>query len=140
MESRLYEITFIVDSQLEQNQIDEIVQKIETTVTDSKGEIVKKDIWGKRRLAYEINRKQYGYYAYLLFNADGEIVQKIERDLKLNESVFRFLTIRLSKAAIKQMDKKSKKSNDVKEKPSAPKEVKEVKEVKEETTEEKAEN
>lgn len=146
MESRLYEITFIVDSQLEQNQIDEIVQKLETTITDSKGEIVRKDIWGKRRLAYEINRKQYAYYVYLLFDANGEIIDKIERDFKLNESVLRFLTIRLSKAAIKQMDKKSKKSGAVKEKPSeAPKELKELKEEKEEkevkeTVEPKAEN
>jgi small subunit ribosomal protein S6 len=141
MESRVYEITFIVDSQLEQNQIDEIVQKLETTITDSNGEIVKKDLWGKRRLAYEINRKQYGYYVYLLFNANGEIIDKIERDFKLNESVYRFLTIRLSKAAIKQMDKKLKKSSAVKEKPSeAPKEVeKKVEEVKE-TAEPKAEN
>lgn len=134
MESKVYEITFIIDSQLEQKQIDEFVQKIETMITDSKGEIVKKDLWGKRRMAYEINRKQYGYYVYVLFKASGDIIQKIERELKLNESILRFLTIRLSKAAIKQMEKKSKKSKTVREvhKPQDEAKEEEVEEILEE--------
>jgi small subunit ribosomal protein S6 len=105
MDLRLYELTFVLDPQLEQNQIDEIVQKIESLITDSKGEIEKKDLWGKRRLAYEIKKRQYGFYIYLLFKSPVDVIDKIERDFKLNESVLRFLTIRLSKAAIKQMEK-----------------------------------
>ena len=65
MDLRLYELTFVLDPQLEQTQIDENVQKIETMITDAKGEIVKKDLWGKRRLAYEIKKRQYGYYVYI---------------------------------------------------------------------------
>ena len=116
MDLRLYELTFVLDPQLEQTQIDENEQKIETIITDAKGEIVKKDLWGKRRLAYEIKKRQYGYYVYLLFNSTVDLIDKIERDFKLNESVLRFLTIKLSKAAIKQMEKghKSRKKSDTK--------------------------
>jgi len=105
MDLRLYELTFVLDPQLEQNQIDEIVQKVESLITDSKGEIEKKDLLGKKRLAYEIKKRQYGFYIYLLFKSTVDVIDKIERDFKLNESVLRFLTIRLSKAAIKQMEK-----------------------------------
>ncbi len=110
MESKLYELTFILDPQLEQKKIDGVIQKVETQISEAQGEIVKKDILGKRRLAYEINRRQYGFYVYLLFNATGDMVNVIERDFKLNESVLRFLTIRLSPVAIKQMEKEKKHS------------------------------
>ncbi len=108
MELLLYEITLVLDPQLEQNKIDEIVQKTESLIIDSKGEIVKIDNWGKRRLAYEINRKQYGFYVHFLFRISGELIEKIERDFKLNDSILRFLTIKLSKAALKQMEKNQK--------------------------------
>ncbi len=49
MELMLYEITLVLDPQLEQKQIDEIVQKTESLILESKGEIVKIDAWGKRR-------------------------------------------------------------------------------------------
>lgn len=108
MELMLYEITLVLDPQLEQKQIDEIVQKTESLILESKGEIVKIDAWGKRRLAYEINRKQYGFYVHLLFKISGDLIEKIERDFKLNESILRFLTVKLTKAAIKQMEKNQK--------------------------------
>jgi small subunit ribosomal protein S6 len=124
MDLRIYELTFVLDPQLEQTQIDEHLQKIETMIGSSKGEIVKKDLWGKRRLAYEIKKRQYGFYVYFLFNSTVDLIDKIERELKLNESVLRFLTIKLSKAAIKQMEKghKSRKKSGTKvvDKPEEP--------------------
>ena len=98
---RKYELTLVLDAQLEQDKMDEIAQYVEKFIKDSKGKITKVDHWGKRRLAYEIRRKQYGHYVYILFESDGSELKEIERNLTLNESVLRFLTVKLDKPAVK---------------------------------------
>ena len=100
---RLYETVFVMDSQLEQSKIEVFSDKIQKIITDSGGTIQKVDYWGKRRLSYPIKKKQYGYYVCILFESDGKVVGPIERVYRLDESVFRFLTIRLSKRAIRRM-------------------------------------
>jgi len=100
MESRIYETTVILDPQLDQNQIDGLSQKIESMIIAANGVLIKRDYWGKRRLAFEIKRKQYGFYVYLLYKADGNLITAIEREFKLNESVLRFLSAKLTKAEL----------------------------------------
>ncbi|HDI52205.1 30S ribosomal protein S6 [candidate division KSB1 bacterium] len=100
---RFYELVFVMDAQLEQSKIEEFANKIQKMITDSGGNIRVVDYWGKRRLSYPIKKKQYGFYVYILFEADGKVIEPIERECRLNESVLRFLTVRLSKRAIRQM-------------------------------------
>lgn len=64
-------------------------------VTDNGGEVEKTDEWGKRRLAYPINYKNEGYYVLVNFTAPPELPKEIERVLQINESVLRYLVIRL---------------------------------------------
>ena len=103
MELKKYELTFIVDAQLEQQKIDELVEHVEKLISGNNGKVIKVDHWGKRRLAYEIKRKQYGHYIYFLFESDGSNIKSIEHDLNFNESVLRFLTVKLSKQALKSL-------------------------------------
>ena len=103
MELKKYELTFIVDAQLEQQKIDELVEHVEKLISGNNGKVIKVDHWGKRRLAYEIERKQYGHYIYFLFESDGSNIKSIEHDLNFNESVLRFLTVKLSKQALKSL-------------------------------------
>lgn len=97
----LYETVFILDPQLKAPEIEEFVKKFMNFITNHGGEIVNKDEWGKRRLAYEINRKQYGYYVLLRFNGPGQIVALLEREYRLNEMVIRYLTIKVDPKALK---------------------------------------
>jgi len=103
MEKRIYETTFIMDPQMEPDKINEFTKKIEGIITESQGVIRKIEHWGKKRLAYEIRKRPYGYYVYILFEAPGSAVEKIEKEYKLNESVLRYLTVKLDKKALKQM-------------------------------------
>ena len=98
---RLYETVIVFDPQLKTTEIEEHFKKFTDFITNHGGEIVKQDDWGKRRLAYEINRKQYGYYILMRFNAPGQVILLLEREFKLNEMVIRYLTIKVDKKELK---------------------------------------
>lgn len=104
MEQRLYETTVVLDPQLDQSKIEEFVNRVQKTITDAGGSIRKVDHWGKKRMAYEIKKRQYGYYIYFLYESDGKMVAPMERSFRMNESVLRYLTVKLDKKAIRQME------------------------------------
>ena len=114
MENNKYELTVVFDGQLEQNEVDEKVEQIEKLIKEYNGEVVQKDLLGKRRLAYEIKKKQYGYYVYFLIESDGSNNKAIEKYLRLNEHVIRYLTVRLDKKAIASLDRKAEKAKKAK--------------------------
>ncbi len=84
---REYETTFVVDAHLPTDQIDKSIEKFTKYITDNEGVIRHSDRWGKRRLAYEIRKKQYGYYVYLRFAAPAELIKALEREYRLDESI-----------------------------------------------------
>jgi small subunit ribosomal protein S6 len=87
-----YETTFIVDAHLPDEQIDKILEKM-TKLIDGGGKVVFVDRWGKRRLAYEIKKKQYGYYVYVRFEAEGTFIKELEREFKLDDAILRYLIV-----------------------------------------------
>ncbi len=104
---RQYETTFIIDAYLTNDQIEEKIQKYTQLIENSEGKIVCLERWGKRRLAYEIAKKQYGFYVYIRFEASGTIVQVLERDYKLDDDILRYLTILITPAALKEEARQS---------------------------------
>ena len=99
--SRAYETTIIFNAHLSQEQLDANVEKYLQIIQKEDGDIKLVDRWGKRRLAYEIAKKQYGYYVYIRFNAPGTAVQAMERDFKLDETILRHLTVLVPKVVQK---------------------------------------
>jgi small subunit ribosomal protein S6 len=75
--------------------VDDIVRKVNQFIQDNGGEIIEVDEWGNQRLAYEIDKKRSGYYVNMYFRAPGDLIQKLERQLKINDDVLRFLTLRM---------------------------------------------
>ena len=92
---RHYECTFIVNPGLDDPQIEGVVKSVEDAVTKNGGEIVERENIGRRRLAYPITKKHNGYYASLEFEAEPHVIDKVERFLKLDENVMRYLTLSL---------------------------------------------
>jgi small subunit ribosomal protein S6 len=97
---RNYETTFIVNSYLEDAQIEAIITKVEETITKNGGVIKIFDKIGRKRLTYPIKKKNNGFYTFILFEATTEITAKIERVYQLEENILRYLTIVLDKKAI----------------------------------------
>ncbi len=107
---RQYETTFIINVHLEDEQINKTIEKYTTLIENKSGRIKSVDRWGKHRLAYEIAKKQYGYYVYIRFEAAASIIRDLERELKLDDSILRYLTIRVPKTALqKEMKQQLKK-------------------------------
>jgi small subunit ribosomal protein S6 len=107
---REYETTFIVDSLLPEEQINVTIDKIKDFIEKNGGKISQIDRWGKRRLAYEIAKKQYGYYVYIRFQYEGTLIKELEREYKLDESIIRYLTVLIPKIVLKNESESEKSS------------------------------
>jgi len=92
-EQRLYETTYIITPELTTDDFVNIIEKFNRVLTDNKSEIVNQEKWGFRKLAYEINRKQSGYYVYTEFKGSPEIVHILEREYSYDERIMRYLTV-----------------------------------------------
>jgi small subunit ribosomal protein S6 len=88
-----YETTFILEPGLDEAKANEEVEKVSQWIKDGGGEVIEVQRWGKRRLAYEINKKRDGLYTHVLHTSPGELVKDLERRMRLNESVMRILTV-----------------------------------------------
>lgn len=92
---RNYELMVVIDSSPDGEKIDRTVSKIQEIITAKGGKIVSVDNWGRRRLAYEIQRRQYGFYALFVFELEPKEVNDLNRLLRLNPMVLRHLVVLL---------------------------------------------
>jgi small subunit ribosomal protein S6 len=101
MQSYQYETTYVISGSLEDSQIEATVGHVDELIKRNGGEIVSTNRWGRKRLAYPIEKKNNGYYVHLEFTAPGALIGQLERLYQLDENILRFLTIRLDKRALK---------------------------------------
>lgn len=94
-EKPLYEFLYILDGVLSEDQIKDLVGRISKFITDNGAEIVENDEWGMRQLAYPIENRNNGYYVSMHFNAPVDLPAKLERTLRIEERVLRFIILRL---------------------------------------------
>jgi small subunit ribosomal protein S6 len=91
-----YETTFITRSEISDDAQKALVDRLTGVVGQFGGEIVLSEDWGRRKLAYPIQKESRGLYTYLVYSGKGDVVHEIERNLRLNEHVLRFLTVNLA--------------------------------------------
>src|SRR4051812_26961644 len=91
---RHYEIMVILDGSLEERTVAPSLDTYLNVIRTSGGSVEKLDVWGRRRLSYEINKKTEGIYAVIDLQASPESVAELDRQLRLNESVLRTKVIR----------------------------------------------
>jgi small subunit ribosomal protein S6 len=92
---RSYELGFILHPQVEQSDVTQAVDKVGQYVTATGGEVTSVDVWGRRALAYLIRKQQEGTYVFLQAQLDPQVIQELERSLKLDEEILRYLLLRL---------------------------------------------
>ncbi|MFP4622938.1 MAG: 30S ribosomal protein S6 [Gemmatimonadota bacterium] len=90
---REYEIVYIFDSVLTEDQVNEKLEKYHQHITADGGEITAVDHWGKRQLAYPIQKKTAGYYVVVQFTGAAEMLPDMERTLKLDDDLVRYLIV-----------------------------------------------
>ena len=91
---RNYEVMVIMDPETEERSVQPTLEQFLTVITKGGGTVENLDIWGKRRLAYEIQKKSEGIYAVITLIAEPDDVRELERQFRINESVMRSKVIR----------------------------------------------
>jgi small subunit ribosomal protein S6 len=89
-----YELAVVVNAKIEDDVRTATVEKVKEYVTRYGGTITNVDEWGKKRLAYEIQKMREGFYYFIQFEADGTAPAEIEKHVRIMENVIRYLCIR----------------------------------------------
>lgn len=100
---RKYETIIVIDSLLKSEEIKNIISRYERFISANGGIIESTQLWGKRRLAYEIKKRQYGFYVIIRFEAPPAMIKQLDREYRLNESLLRTSITKLDKKAIAAM-------------------------------------
>lgn len=103
-----YETTLIVTPVLTDTELKELTSGYVKFLKSKGAEIIQEDHWGLKQLAYPIKKKTTGFYFLVEFKVDTQVISEFELNLKRDESVMRFLTVKLDKYAVKYNDDKRK--------------------------------
>lgn len=92
----LYETIYIIHPELNEEEIETQIKRVEDLVTRLGGEIAKTERWGKKRLAYSIDKHRYGFYVLLRLRGNHTVLSELERHYRLTEGIIKSLVIRLA--------------------------------------------
>ncbi len=92
---RLYETIFIASPLLTDEQADELIRHFEGIIAEQGGELLKTDKWGRKKLAYEVQKFSEGYYTLFEMNAGPNLIAELERRFRNDDSVIKFLSVRM---------------------------------------------
>ncbi len=113
-DKRTYEIVFIVDPGADDAEVMKLSEAIQKIITDQGGVIAKIDMWGRRQLAYEINHQKEGSYVLLEVEGSGAEIAELERRMRVNDRILRYMTIRVDldrRRAQKFKDRRARKAD-----------------------------
>ena len=101
-----YEIVYILNPVLSEKQIEDVMKKIKTLLTSKKGKVVNHENWGLKSLSYPIENKNSGFYNLIEFTAEGNLISDFEVELRRDESIMRYLIVKLDKDALAWAEKR----------------------------------
>jgi len=101
-----YETVFILNPVLSDIQVKETVKKFEDYLVSKGAEMIYKEDWGLKKLAYPIQKKKTGFYHLFEFKVDGEVITPYELEFRRDDSIMRYLTVRLDKHAAAWAEKR----------------------------------
>jgi small subunit ribosomal protein S6 len=104
---RIYEELFIVKPDAPDEEVDQFVEQIRTQLVAAGATVDKIEKWGKRRLAYKVDKYREGAYVLIQFTSGPESVRELERRLRVSDVVLKFLTVRIDET-LKRLEKRKK--------------------------------
>jgi small subunit ribosomal protein S6 len=104
---RIYEELFIVRPDATPEELDPLIEQLKGIVTATGGSLDKTEKWGVRRLAYRVMKQREGQYILLQFTCTADTVKEVERRLRVNDLVMKFITVRIDEK-MKRIDKRRK--------------------------------
>ena len=103
MEERQYDLIFICRPDTPEPDIDKIIATVEHAAADKGGKIESVNKWGRKRMAYRVQKLREGYYVYMVLKSThGEVIKELERRLKVSDPVMKYLTVRVDEELKRQ--------------------------------------
>ena len=91
--ARQYETIYILKPDVDAESAEKVGQRVQEVVTRESGKLTKVELWGRRRLAYDLAKHKRGVYVYLKYLGDGRTVAEVERNLRLSDTVLKYQTV-----------------------------------------------
>jgi small subunit ribosomal protein S6 len=113
----IYENIAILNPSLNEEDLKSAVNKITDIVVRSGGEVLSTDNWGKKKLAYEINKHKMGIYVLFIFKAPSSVIKKIEDYFKVFDPVVKFMVIKLGKKQVEALPETVRRAANVRTEP-----------------------
>ncbi len=110
---RTYEVVFIINPDADDNEVMRLSEAMQKIITNQGGSITKTEMMGRRQLAYEINHKREGAYVLLEVEGTGGEIAELERRMRVNDQILRYMTIRVDedrRRADKLKDRRARKA------------------------------
>lgn len=103
MEERQYDLIFICRPDTPEADVDKVIATLEHAATEKGGKVESVNKWGRKRMAYRVQKLREGYYVYMVIKSShGEVVKELERRLKVSDAVMKYLTVRLDEELKRQ--------------------------------------
>lgn len=94
MKKEFYEMTYILNPVLDDERFKELVDFVNEQIEKNGGSVIDTDEWGVKQLAYPIEKKNSGYYVNLYFEAPNSTIEPVERNMRINDDIMRYLTLK----------------------------------------------
>ncbi len=120
MTTKRYETAILFDPELPEDARKEFLVKLSGIVAGYKGEVLKTDDWGNRKLAYPIRKKSNAFYTFLLYTGSRGVVEEVERNIKIFEGILRHLTTLHTAALVPKVEAASPPAGDAPTDPGTP--------------------
>jgi small subunit ribosomal protein S6 len=118
-EKRTYEVVFIIDPDAEDAEVMRLTESVQKIITDQGGSITKTEMMGKRQLAYEINHRRHGIYVLLEVEGSGAEIAELERRMRVNDRILRYMTIRVDEDRRRAEKLKARRARKAEKRPTA---------------------
>ncbi len=101
----IYENMVILNAAISDEEADAAINKIRELITSQGGEVLNVDVWGRRKLSYEIKKQKKGLYVLLFYKAPSATIKKLEDFYKVSDAILKFMVIKLDAKQIKDLEK-----------------------------------
>lgn len=115
---RIYEVVFIINPEADDNEVMRLSEAMQKIITSQGGSITKTEVMGRRQLAYEINQKREGTYVLLEVEGTGAEIAELERRMRVNDQILRYMTIRVDEDRRRAKKLKDRRARKAAKKPS----------------------
>lgn len=101
----IYESMIILNAAISDEEADAAVTRIKDLITGQGGEVLKVDVWGRRKLSYEIKKQKKGLYVLLFYKAPASTIRKLEELFKVFDTVVKYIIFRLGRKQVQNLEK-----------------------------------